>query len=177
MSGVNASTAFGVNSTIDMSNALSFAGGSFGSVATGNAQHMTVVGRMQTTTATATEIGLAGAGTNAELRSLTPTGFIILTLNSTYIFDCNIVARKSPTGTDYSAWNLRFCINQEANAASTALVGTPVLTLIGQTAGASAWTAAVTADTTNGRPAIKVTGAASTTINWVMDARVTKVGG
>ena len=123
-----------------------------------------------TTNATATEIGVAG-GSN------TPTTRIALVNNSTYIFDCDIVARQSATGTDYSAWNLKFCINREANAASTALVGSATKTVIGQTAGASAWDVSVTADTTNGRPNISVTGAASTTIRWAATIRMTKVSG
>ena len=178
---IYASTAIGVNSTIDMSNTLSFAAGSFGSVATGNAQLLTTIGRMQTTNATATEIGLAGAGTNAELRSLTPTGFIQLANNTTYMFDCNITAQVSGGTTDAACWKIVFLIRRGAAAANTVLIGTPsgTTTPLFATTGATsgAWAVAVTADTTNGRPAIKVTGAASTTINWVLDARITKVGG
>jgi hypothetical protein len=122
--------------------------------------------------ATAVELG----NSISTLVTTTIDTYYQLTNNSTYIFDCDIVARVSATGTDYSAWNLRFCVNREANAASTTIVGTPVSVLVGQTAGATTWTTAVTADTTNGRPAIKVTGAAATTIRWVCSARITKVG-
>lgn len=124
-----------------------------------------------TTNATATELGLGQSSNN------TPTTRLVLVNNSTYIFDCDIVARKSTAGTDYSAWNLKFCINREADAASTALVGSATKTLIGQTAGASAWDVSVTADTTNGRPKIEVTGQASTTIRWVTTVTMTKVSG
>ena len=178
---VNASTAIGVNSTMDMSNTLSFAAGSFGSVATGNAQLMFVLGRMQTTSTTPTEIGLSAAGTNAELRSLTPTGFIILQNNTSYLFECHITAQVSGGTSDSASWMVNFMVSRGNAAANTALVGTPsgttapLFATTGATSGA--WAVAVTADTTNGRPAIKVTGAASTTINWVMSARVTKVGG
>jgi len=129
--------------------------------------------RALTTDATVTEIGtnIAFSG------STTNTSRIVLTNLSTYIFDCNIVARKSPAGTDYAMWNLRFGITREAAAVNTALVGTPVLTLIGATAGAATWTVGVTADTTNGRPNISVTGVAATTIRWVCDIRMTKVSG
>lgn len=123
------------------------------------------------TSATPVEPGAAIGGTTS------PTNRIVLTNNSTYIFDCDIVARKSTAGTDYSAWNLRFCINREANAASTALVGSATKTLIGQTAGASTWDVGVTADTTNGRPNIALTGQASTTIRWAVNIRMTKVSG
>ncbi len=181
VSGVHASTAIGVNSTIDQSNTLSFAAGSFGSVATGNAQIMQTVGRMQTTNTTPTEIGVVAASTNAELRSLTPTGFLKMNTNTSYMYDCEIVAQVAGGAGDSACWQIVFMIQQGANAASTALVGTPsgTTTPLFATAGATtgAWAVAVTADTTNGRPAIKLTGQTSTTINWVMNARITKVGG
>lgn len=128
--------------------------------------------RQQTTDATPLEF-TTGKGDQGAVA----TSPIVLTNNSTYIFDVDIVARKSTTGTDYSAWNLKFCINREANAASTALVGTVTKTLIGQTSGASTWDVSATADTTNGRPNISVTGQASTTIRWVGNVRGTKVQG
>ena len=127
---------------------------------------------MTTTNATATELGTAVSGATT-----TPTGVIVLANNSSYIFSCDIVARVSTAGTDYSMWNLTFACTRGAAAVNTSIVGTPVLTLIGQSGGASAWTAGVTADTTNGRPAIKVTGAAATTIRWVSNTRMTKVSG
>ncbi len=102
---------------------------------------------------------------------------IALTNNSLYMYDCDVIARKSTTGTDYSAWNLKFAINREANAASTALVGTVTKTLVGQTAGASGWDVNVTADTTNGRPNISVTGQASTNIRWVAGIKIVKCQG
>lgn len=129
-----------------------------------------IVGYMQTTNATPTEIGLGNAANSA-----TPTGRIILSNISSYVFNIDIVAQVNGGSSDSAMWNLTFGIQRGANAAATALVGTPILTVIGNTAGAAAWTVAVTADTTNGRPSIKVTGAA-TTINWVMTARMTKIG-
>jgi len=152
-----------------------FGNGSFASTPLGTAIAGFYILRMSTTTATVTEFGLADAF--GQLSSATPTGKIALSDNSTYIFDADIVARKSSTGTDYSAWNLKFCINREAGAATTALVGTVTKTLIGQTAGAATWDVNVTADTTNGRPNISVTGQAGTTIRWVANCRMTKVSG
>jgi hypothetical protein len=127
---------------------------------------------MTTTDATPLELKTASSS-----GATVPAGVVILTNNSTYIWDVDIVARKSPTGTDYAMWNLKFCINRDANAASTALVGTPVKTLLGATAGASTWDVGVTADTTNGRPNISVTGQAGTTIRWVGHAKMTKCSG
>jgi hypothetical protein len=130
------------------------------------------VGGRTTSDATPVELGIF-----ANVATASPSDRIALTNNSTYIFDCQIVARKSTTGTDYAAFQLTFLINREANAASTALVGTPVATSIAATAGAATWAVAVTADTTNGRPNISVTGQAATTIRWVANIRMTKVSG
>jgi len=168
--------AFGPNAVPDGIGHICYTNGVFASTA-GTALGGMYLLRMQTADATVTELAMTLDGTNAQLNSATPSGYITLTNNSTYIFDCDIVARKSTTGTDYSAWNVKFCINREANAASTALVGSVTTTVIGQTAGASAWAITTTADTTNGRPAIKVTGQAATTIRWVANIRVTKVKG
>lgn len=56
-------------------------------------------------------------------------------------------------------------LKRVANAASTALVGTPAYA-VASDSGASAWDAVITADTTRGGLALTVTGAASTTIRW-----------
>lgn len=172
--GVHGSVAVGTYGGVDQAGAFTFSEGGF--TTANQASITTLIGRMRTTDATATEIGFPGAQAECQ-SSLAPTGRIILNNNSSYIFDCDIAARVSPTGTDYSFWNIKFCITREAAAANTALVGTPTITVLGQTAGATAWTVAVTADTTNGRPAIALTGAAATTIRWAMSARVTKVVG
>ena len=123
------------------------------------------------TNATPIELGMAAGGTTV------PNNYIALTNNSMYMFDCDIIARQSTTGTSYSAWQILFAINREANAASTALVGTVTKNIIGQSGTTTGWDVAATADTTNGRPAIKVTGAASTNIKWSASCRMTKVSG
>lgn len=168
----NGSIAIGVNATTEFPGQISFStGGGFNS--TGLTAMFGVVPLWaRTTDATPTLLGASGgSATNNPGQTLT------LANASTYLFDIDIVARKSAAGTDYSAWNLKFCINREADAASTALVGTLIKTLIGQTAGASTWDVTCTADTTTGYPNIRVTGQASTTIKWAGQARVTKVGG
>lgn len=162
--------AVGYQSLCDFIGEIAFGTGNFSSA--GDAKVSYVPMLMTTTNATPTEMStMAGANATA------PTNRIILTNNSTYIFDCQIVARQSTTGTDYAAFQLTFLITREANAAATALVGTPVATSIAATAGAATWTCGVTADTTNGRPNISVTGAAATTIRWVANIRMTKVSG
>ena len=165
------SIAIGQNSMTDMPGQISFATGNF-SVQGDNAVSILPM-RITTTDATVTEMKLS----SGIVIAASPAGVITLTNNSTYIFDCDIVARKSATGIDYSAWNVKFCINREAAAANTALVGTVTKTIIGQTSGATAWDITVTVDTTNGRPVISVTGQAATTIRWVNNVRLTKVSG
>ena len=128
--------------------------------------------RANTTDATVTEMG--NNATSAT--STTINSYVVLGPSSAYIFDCDIVARQQTTG-DTSAWNLKFAVKRLGTAATTAILGTPVTTLLGQDAGAAAWAIAVTADTTNGRPAIKVTGEAAKTIRWVTNIRMTKVSG
>ena len=125
-----------------------------------------------TTTTTPVEIG-SGSNTTATA----PTGRIVLDNASTYMFNCDIVGRKSATGTDYAAFNVQFLISREANAGTTALVGTPKIDVIAKTSGAATWNVTVAADTTNGRPNISVTGQATTTIRWVANIRMTKVSG
>jgi hypothetical protein len=55
------------------------------------------------------------------------------------------------------------------------LIGTPAINRVASTSGASAWTIALTADTTNGGLAVTVTGAASTTIRWVASVNTVEV--
>lgn len=148
-------------STLGIYGAFAYASGVFSSNA-GEAQRMRMVLRRQTTNATpavATTNGGGGSSTNQ----------ILLTNNSAYKVRASVVAREVGGGADVATWDLDFAIKRGANAASTALVGTATVSPTGADAGASAWSVAVTADTTNGCAAITVTGEASTTINWVVD--------
>ena len=77
----------------------------------------------------------------------------------------DITARNTSTN-DTASWTVEGAVKMGATAASTAIVGTPVVTKTASDAGASAWTLALVADTTYGGPAIQVTGAAAT-IRWV----------
>ena len=159
--------AFGTSATPDSASELSYAGGVFSTA--GDASASIVKHWMTTTNATPTEVG--GGATSA-----TPTSKVILANASAYLFDCHIVARQNTTG-DTSAWTLSFLIKRGANAAATSLFGTPAAVLVAQDTGALTWAVAVTADTTNGRPSIKVTGEAAKTIRWIVNMRVTKVSG
>ena len=84
-----------------------------------------------------------------------------------------ILAAKNTATTDAAGWEIKGVIQRTGSATNTtALVGTPTVTLLGATAGAisAGWglvaNVTVTADTTNGGISVNVTGAASTTIRW-----------
>lgn len=92
--------------------------------------------------------------------------------NSAYYFKGSIVAGVS--GGNSSAWSFEGLIKRGANAAATAFVGTPVLNLVAQDAGASTWVVALTANTTTGGITVTVTGQAATTIKWVARINTTE---
>jgi hypothetical protein len=117
-----------------------------------------VLGR-ETTDATATALtsNSSAAGT---------TNQVILPNNSAYFFRGEVVSGKTAGG-DTKGWTIEGVIKRGANAASTALVGTPTVTSSYADAGASTWVIAVTADTTNGGLRVTFTGQASTTIRTV----------
>ena len=166
------SVAFGTQGRSYCPGEFSFSAGAFST--RGDSVVSTVHLWCSTANATPTELG-TGSGTATA--TTTPTGRIVLTNDSSYIFDCDIIARNTGTDTESSAWNLKFAIRRGTNAASTALIGSATKTVIGQDSGTTGWDVSVTADTTNGRPNISVTGEASKTIRWVANIRMTKVSG
>ena len=174
---VHCSTVVGTAPSADHNGALFFSQGTYGSGTAGLAQIAFAVARTETTDATPTEVGFSGDGTNTQIRSSTPSGRVVLFNDSSYIFDCDIVARNTATDAESAMYNLKFGIRRGTNAASTTLVGTPVVTVIGEDTGTTGWDVGVTADTTNGRPKIEVTGESSKTIRWVCNMRITKVTG
>jgi hypothetical protein len=121
----------------------------------------------QTTDATATALrsNTSAAGT---------TNQIILPNNSAYFFRGEVISGKTAGG-DTKGWTIEGVIKRGANAASTALVGTPTVTSTYADAGASTWVIAVTADTTNGGLQVTFTGQAATTIRTVCQIRTTEM--
>jgi hypothetical protein len=125
-----------------------------------------VLGR-QTTDATATRLASDGnaAGT---------TNQVILPNNSAYYFKGSVIANVTGGG-NTKAWSIEGAIKRGANAASTALVGTPTVTSAYADVGAATWAITATADTTNGGLAITFTGQAGTTIRVVCKVETTEV--
>jgi hypothetical protein len=72
-------------------------------------------------------------------------------------------------------WEFKGGIRRGTSAGTTTLIGTPSIDLIASDG--SAWTVALTADTTNGGLAVTVTGEAAKTIRWVATVRTTEVTG
>jgi hypothetical protein len=99
---------------------------------------------------------------------------VIMPNNSAYFFTGEVVAGVTGGG-NTKGWTIEGVIKRGANAASTALVGTPTVTSTYADAGASTWVIAVTADTTNGGLAVTFTGQASTTIRTVAQIRTTEM--
>lgn len=133
----------------------------------GIAQTSLLVLAVQTTSATAAVLvsNQAAAGT---------TNQFILPNNSAYSFSGEVIAGVTGAG-NTARWTIAGAIKRGANAGTTAMVGTPTVTMTHNDAGASAWTVAVTADTTNGGIKVEVTGAASTTIRWVCKINTTEM--
>jgi hypothetical protein len=125
-----------------------------------------VLGR-ETTDATATALtcNSAAAGT---------TNQVILPNNSAYFFRGEVISGVTGGG-NTKGWTIEGVIKRGANAASTALVGTPTVTSLYGDAGAATWAIAVTADTTNGGLRVTFTGQAATTIRTVCQIRTTEM--
>ncbi len=110
--------------------------------------------------------------TNATPGTLTTTGAAVSTTNmpvmpnnSTYHCRIRLTARNTTSG-DSKSWTGTALIKRGANAAATALVGSPTLTSDYGDASLSTTAVALTADTTRGALAIGVTGIATTNIRW-----------
>ena len=133
----------------------------------GNAQSALLVLGVQTTDATATVL-------RSNSSAASTINQVILPNNSAYFFTGEVVSGVTGGG-NTKGWKIEGVIKRGANAASTALVGTPTVTSTYADAGASTWVIAVTADTTNGGLAVTFTGQASTTIRTVCRLNTTEM--
>jgi hypothetical protein len=133
----------------------------------GRQQLATLLLGRQTTDATATVLASnqSAAGSGNQL---------VLPNNSAYTFQGTCIANVTGGGTT-SGWKFEGVIKRGANAASTALVAAVTPVVIAQDVAAATWVLAITADTTNGGIAVTVTGAAATTIRWVVKIDTTEV--
>ena len=137
---------------------LSFSSGRLtgGSASTEVHQTGTYVLRGRTTDATPKQITTddSAASTNNQ---------VIIPSYAAYSFTGTVVARQSGTSASSAGWRVEGLLYSDNGAATTVLVASTV-TAIDNT---PSWGLALSADTTNGGLAITVTGASSTSINWV----------
>lgn len=107
-----------------------------------------------TPTVLTTDGGAAGATTTWTLPN-----------NRAACFFGYITARNTSTG-EMIAWEVKGAFKRGANAAATALVGTPTVTVIANDAAMAACALAVGVNTTTGSLQLTATGLAATTIAW-----------
>jgi hypothetical protein len=155
------STAIGMQATTRAITGCFAYGGCDGAVAftSGVSQSSFIMLGRQTTDATATVL-------TSNTAAASTTNQVILPNNSAYAFRGTVISGVTGGG-NTKGWTIEGVIKRGANAASTTLVGTPTVTSSFADAGASTWTIAVTADTTNGGLAVTFTGQAATTIRTV----------
>lgn len=127
--------------------------------ANGDAQRGSYIQHVETTDATPTPISADGNAPGA-------TTVLVLSNNASIDFSGRLLAREPATG-DTKSWKFEGAIRRGANAAATALVAAVTPGVVAADAGAAAWTAAVTSDTTLGALKVSVTGEVAKTIQWV----------
>lgn len=135
--------------------------------ATGDSQRRRLIVAIATSSATATKLtsSRAAAGSTNQLK---------LADNSTYVFTAKVVARSS---SDQGGWSVSGLITRGSGVATTILVGSPVVTSLGASAGASSWSVSAAADTSFGALSISATGGAGVSIKWVADVETVEVVG
>ncbi len=161
---MNYGTASGFNSRGDKYGQQVQAAGKF--AAQGDAQASALVGRVNTTNATQTELLLDGLGGNKRL-----------TLNNdcSWGFEILIVARRTDADNESAVFQIVGGIDRNTNAASTALIAAITKTVVARDD--AAWDVDANADTTNGSLRIEVTGEAAKNIQWVAFIRIVETTG
>jgi hypothetical protein len=159
----NYAVACGSYANVPAGMAMAFAHGGGQFATAGDAQSMVIMLRRQTTTSSATTLTIDAS----------PTGYLYIPNDTTWLFDCLVVARRTDANDQSAAYRIVGCIDN--NASTVALVGTPTVTVIGEDV--AGWDASASADNTNKALAINVTGAASSTVNWVGRMTIVQVIG
>tara|TARA_R110000796_G_scaffold81249_2_gene179092 strand:+ start:2204 stop:3628 length:1425 start_codon:yes stop_codon:yes gene_type:complete len=160
------SIALGRLSHADMQGKLALSSGGFGGYGTSQTGIVVIL----TTTTDATPKGLTVDG-----GTVSSTNQITLPNDSCYGFTGTVIARENSAQTnDFAVWEIKGGAVRAASASTTAL-GTYNINKISESTGATNWSIALSADTTNGAVAITVTGEASHSIRWVATANTTEV--
>lgn len=156
-----ASSAFGERAVAPNGGEFAQANGRF--AADGDAQTSVMVVRQTTTTASFGILGIVPG-----------TSIPVLPNNTTWGYSCRIVGRRTDAADD-AHYELKGIIRRGANAAATALVGTPSVTVIHESD--ATWDVTAVADGTPGGLQIRVTGASGKTVRWVGRLEIVQVGG
>lgn len=93
-----------------------------------------------------------------------------------YAYKIQVIANTFAGNSYVKAWTISGAVKRTGNAASTQLVGSPTYVVDAADQFTTAWTVAVSADTTNGALAVTVTGEASRSIRWVATVETTESG-
>ena len=104
----------------------------------------------------------------------TVMGTLVMPDNTSWMFQVNIIARR-PNFDESGAYTITGCIKRNAGAASAALVGVPIVTVIAEDS--PAWDVEAAASTGSGGLAINVTGEVGETIRWASRVMLSQVSG
>jgi hypothetical protein len=143
-----------------------FASGYFS--AQGDAQYGKIVLRKTTSDNTPTDLTSNAGGPDT-------TNQIILPNDSTYAFTILVVARRTDADNESAGYEFKGVIDRNTTAASTALVGPVIKTVLAEDT--TAWECNVTAHTSNGGLSVTVTGESGKSIRWVATVHTTEVTG
>jgi hypothetical protein len=139
---------------------VAFNASSTGSMTIGPGKQQRGLYILKTTTADATQTVLTGNGSTPDA-----SNSWIIGIAAAQAFSGTLIARQDrDDGHDYAAWEIKGAALRNATVVE---LGTAIVNKLYNSTGASAWAIAVSANTTLGTIEIKVTGAASTDIDWV----------
>jgi len=158
--------AIGTRALSNIKGKLAVSNGAFS--ANGDSQTGTFVMRSDTTDATAEAMTTNNSTASTDNQ-------VILPNNSCFGFTGTVIAREAASATnDFAVWEIKGGAVRAGSASTTAL-GTYNINKISESTGATNWSIALSADTTNGAVAITVTGEASHNIRWVATVNTTEV--
>jgi hypothetical protein len=122
----------------------------------------------------AMQLQLGGSTTNATATALTSnysgagtTNQMVLPNSSVYVVRGTVAARESTTGA-VAGWHFDAVVSRGTGVGTVSIVSNTVSST-GASAGATAWTIQLVADTTNGALRVNAVGEASKSINWTVD--------
>jgi hypothetical protein len=158
--GINYASTLGLEAKAKMLGQHAIATGKFTNE--GDAQSSVLSLRRTTPDASPLELSLDGGGTN----------FLVTEDDTAYFYTVKVVAKDIADSTKTFMAELKFGFDRATGVASVRLHGV-IKTIMH--ADNPAWDINVTADTTNGRPDIAVTGQAGTNIHWLARVEVEEV--